>query len=98
VTKRGAFYSYGDLRLGQGRENAKIFLGENPDIAVEIDAKVRGNFGLPVTLVPAKAAVEVDGGVEASDDGTAKISKSSKRNSTEAPLFDESEAESSIAA
>ncbi len=41
VTKRGSFYSYGDLRLAQGRENAKNFLVENPDIAEEIDGLVR---------------------------------------------------------
>ena len=52
VVKRGAFFSYGELRLGQGRENAKTFLAENPAIANEIDALVRGRFGLPVVLAP----------------------------------------------
>ena len=61
VTKRGSFYSYGDIRLGQGRENAKTFLMENPDIAAEIDRKVRDNFGLPVNFVPAApAGIEMD--------------------------------------
>lgn len=41
VQKRGSFYSYGDLRLAQGRENAKDFLRENPDLAEEIDLAVR---------------------------------------------------------
>jgi recombination protein RecA len=41
VTKRGSFYSYGDLRLAQGRENAKVFLIENPDLAEEIEIIVR---------------------------------------------------------
>jgi recombination protein RecA len=41
VTKRGSFYSYGDLRLAQGRENAKNFLVENPDLAEEIELNVR---------------------------------------------------------
>jgi recombination protein RecA len=41
VTKRGSFYSYGDLRLAQGRENAKVFLIENPDLAEEIETIVR---------------------------------------------------------
>ena len=41
LTKRGAFYSYGDTRLGQGRENSKDFLRENPDVTEEIDAAVR---------------------------------------------------------
>ena len=52
VVKRGAFFSYGELRLGQGRENAKTFLAENPAVANEIDTLVRGRFGLPVVLVP----------------------------------------------
>ena len=52
VIKRGAFFSYGDLRLGQGRENAKNFLTENPAIAAEIDTQVRSRFGLPVVLAP----------------------------------------------
>jgi recombination protein RecA len=41
VQKRGSFYSYGDLRLAQGRENAKDFLRENPDLAEEIEFAVR---------------------------------------------------------
>jgi recombination protein RecA len=41
IQKRGSFYSYGDLRLAQGRENAKGFLHENPDLAEEIEIAVR---------------------------------------------------------
>jgi len=41
ITKRGSFYSYGDIRLGQGRENSKQFLRENPDLADEIELAVR---------------------------------------------------------
>ncbi len=47
VTKAGAFYSYGDLRIGQGRENAKAFLAENEDIYAGIEADVRQEVGLP---------------------------------------------------
>jgi recombination protein RecA len=53
IDKRGSFYNYEDLRLGQGRENAKQFLLENPELAAEIDAKIREVFGLPVNFVPA---------------------------------------------
>ena len=42
VTKRGAFYSFGDLRLGQGRENAKQFLKDNPDIGSQIEDLITG--------------------------------------------------------
>jgi recombination protein RecA len=48
VDKRGSFYSYGETRLAQGRENAKVFLQENPDMAFEIENKVREQFGLPL--------------------------------------------------
>jgi recombination protein RecA len=41
VQKRGAFFSYGDLRLGQGRENAKEFLRQNPDVMAEIESNIR---------------------------------------------------------
>jgi len=46
VQKSGAWFSYGDIRLGQGRENAKQFLKENPDVAREIENKIRENFNL----------------------------------------------------
>ncbi len=41
IVKRGSFYSYGDIRLGQGRENAKDFLKQNPELADEIEIAVR---------------------------------------------------------
>jgi recombination protein RecA len=43
VTKRGAFFSFGDAKLGQGREKAKQFLKENPAIAAEIDKAIRAH-------------------------------------------------------
>ncbi len=47
LTKSGAFYSYGEMRIGQGRENAKQFLRDNPDIAGEIEGDIRREAGLP---------------------------------------------------
>ena len=44
VKKAGAFYSYGDTRLGQGRENAKTFLSENPEIAKEIEEVIKNSL------------------------------------------------------
>jgi len=41
IEKRGAFFSYGEMRLGQGRENAKSFLQENPEIAAQIEGEIR---------------------------------------------------------
>ena len=46
VEKSGSWYSYGDLRLGQGKENARDFLMENPDVLEEVDARVRVSIGL----------------------------------------------------
>jgi len=49
VEKSGAWYAYGSERIGQGRENAKRFLQENPAMADEIEAKLRAALGLAVT-------------------------------------------------
>jgi recombination protein RecA len=55
IQKSGAWYSYNDERLGQGRENAKQFLKEHPELAEEIERKIREAFQLgspvPVTAV-----------------------------------------------
>jgi recombination protein RecA len=47
IEKRGSYYSYGDTRLGQGRENAKEFLRSNTELTLEIENKVREVVGLP---------------------------------------------------
>jgi recombination protein RecA len=46
VEKAGSWYSYGTQRIGQGKENTRKFLLENPDMAAEIEAKVRADAGL----------------------------------------------------
>ena len=46
VLKSGSWYSYNDERVGQGRENAKLFLKENPDVAKEISQKIRDHYNL----------------------------------------------------
>jgi recombination protein RecA len=51
IDKRGSYYSYSDLRLGQGRENAKQFIKENTDLAQELEAKIRSAAGLDSTPV-----------------------------------------------
>lgn len=48
VDKSGAWYSYQDERIGQGRENSKRFLKEHPDMCLEIENKLRQGFGMPV--------------------------------------------------
>jgi recombination protein RecA len=56
ITKRGAFFSYKDHRIGQGRENAKTYLKEHPEVAAEIEAAVREQAGLGKAPVSAKTA------------------------------------------
>lgn len=46
INKSGAWYAYNDNKIGQGRENAKQFLTENPDIFAEVEEKVREKYGL----------------------------------------------------
>lgn len=46
IDRAGSWYSYGDERLGQGRENSKKFLEDNEDILKEVDEKIRGSLGL----------------------------------------------------
>ena len=46
VEKSGSWFSYGGQRIGQGRENAKGFLEQNPEVAAEIEQKIRANAGL----------------------------------------------------
>ena len=46
VQKSGSFFSYGETRLGQGRNNAKQFLAENPEVAAEIETKIRAALGI----------------------------------------------------
>jgi recombination protein RecA len=46
VDKSGSWFSYGDERIGQGRENAKTFLRENSAMAMEIEDKIRASHGL----------------------------------------------------
>jgi recombination protein RecA len=58
VEKSGAWYSYGEDRIGQGKDNVREFLKQNPDIAGEIEAKLRAK------LLPGNAPVEEEAGEE----------------------------------
>ena len=58
IKKAGAWHSYNDEKMGQGRENSKNFLEENEDIAAEIEAKVREYYGLPVDGTDLKSSSE----------------------------------------
>jgi len=55
INKSGAWFSYGDTRMGQGRENAKQFLRDNPDVFAEIITKVKVKLGMiPEPVAPAE--------------------------------------------
>ncbi|MDE6743304.1 MAG: recombinase RecA [Lachnospiraceae bacterium] len=63
INKSGAWYAYQGNKIGQGRENAKIFLKDNPEICAEVDRKVREHFNL--------------GGIPSEMDGKKKTAKKS---------------------
>jgi recombination protein RecA len=64
VEKSGAWFSYDSQRLGQGRENAKTFLRQNPDAAARIEQAIRENAGLIAERI-LDSAGETDGDGEA---------------------------------
>lgn len=61
VGKSGTWYSYGDERIGQGRDNARLFLKENPSVLADIDKKVRESLGLPLTREKTEAVKPMEG-------------------------------------
>jgi recombination protein RecA len=63
VEKSGAWFSYDSQRIGQGRENAKLFLKENPDIAAKIEIAIRQNAG----LIAEKILAGEDGDADAAE-------------------------------
>jgi len=79
VNKSGSWYSYGETRLGQGRENAKQYLKENPEAAHEIESKAREHFGMkplealssPDNFIPVDADALLT--IEDIDDDTLEI-------------------------
>ncbi len=67
VDKSGAWYSYGDLRLGQGKENARQFLADNPDVAEEINIRLRAALELPGALSASRGVASAGGGEDETD-------------------------------
>ena len=78
VQKSGAWFNYGDIRLGQGRDNAKQFLADNPEIANDIEGQIRANAdklystGRRGALAKGSAAVAAQDAQEAKDKDSAK--------------------------
>ena len=62
IEKAGSWFSYGDMRIGQGRDNSKIFLRDNPELLREIEGKVRKILGIGG---PELTVIEGGGGIEA---------------------------------
>jgi recombination protein RecA len=84
VEKSGAWLSYNGDRIGQGRENAKSYLKENPKIAAEIERAIRANAGLIVEKMLVNPEAGEDDGEEPDDDGvlpdedTKKVAKAKR--------------------
>jgi recombination protein RecA len=79
LEKSGAWYAYNGEKIGQGKDNAREFLRENPDLAFEIENKVREALGVPLLAGPVTAAA--DQPEKAAAKGKAKAAKDA-----EAPL------------
>ncbi len=76
IEKSGAWFSYGDQRIGQGRENAKTFLKENVEIAIDIEQRVRQSAGILTEVMLEGGGLEInDGEAENEDLATAGLPK-----------------------
>ncbi len=60
IAKSGAWFSIDEERIGQGRENAKIYLEEHPDVMLQMENKVREKYGLPQLEAAATKEVTED--------------------------------------
>jgi len=67
VDKSGSWFSYKEERIGQGRENSKKFLTDNPEMAADIETKVRMAYGLPSTGTPAETSTVAAAAVPAGE-------------------------------
>jgi recombination protein RecA len=73
IKKSGAFHSFGDTRLGQGRENAREYLKQNPEIAAEIERLIREQTAAARAPAPTPAPVTLPAGDGALSDELADI-------------------------
>lgn len=82
INKSGAWYAYEGNKIGQGRENAKLYLKSNPDVCAEVEEKVRAHYGLRADKIPAEKTEELkDSPAKAAKEpktGEAKASKEQK--------------------
>jgi recombination protein RecA len=68
IEKSGSWFSYGDLRLGQGKENARQFLLENDDIAEEVNQRIRAALELPGSVKSGSDEADADGDGDGDED------------------------------
>lgn len=61
IDKSGSWFSYNDIRIGQGRENSKIYLKENKDIAIEVENAIKEKYNLPILNLDKKETVDKEG-------------------------------------
>jgi recombination protein RecA len=83
IEKSGAWYAYKGEKIGQGRDNSREFLRENPDLRLEIENKVRTELGVP--LLPVDEAPAAKGGKAAKVDKAEKAEKADKADKAVAP-------------
>ena len=82
VEKSGAWYAYNGEKIGQGRDNSREFLRENPELRVEIENKVRTELGVPLLPVDEAPAAAKGGKAEKA----AKAEKAKDKDADTAPV------------
>jgi recombination protein RecA len=85
IDKSGAWFSYGDTRLGQGRENVRQFLEQNPDLRAELDTRLRRLLGLVREPKPAGDGKEAGKGAEAAKSADISPKEASRGPARDAP-------------
>ncbi|NCB91263.1 MAG: recombinase RecA [Clostridia bacterium] len=83
IQKSGAWFSYNDNKIGQGRENSKIFLKENPEVADEVEGKVREICGLAVEPQPKAGKATASDAKSAKAADTSSIEMEKKASATD---------------
>ena len=80
VEKAGAWFSYDNAKIGQGRENSKTFLSENPDVLAEIKTKVLAKYGLADD--PTANNIDTATGEIVEDEIPAEVPKKARKKKT----------------
>ncbi|MDP1893475.1 MAG: recombinase RecA [Hydrogenophaga sp.] len=83
IEKSGAWYAYNGEKIGQGRDNSREFLRENPDLRVEIENKVRAALGVP--LLPVDETAQGKSGKAVKADKAAKVDKATGKSEPVTP-------------